>query len=81
MPKENTDNRSLTTVTTFSRLQDAVQARTLLEAAGLYVFVKDETTARIAPHYNVDSGVPVQVAKEDVEKAIQVLKDAGMMTK
>ena len=68
----------MTTVARCSNVTEATQLKMLLEAAGISVFIPDETAASIAPHLFLNqSGVRVQVADEQAEEARELIRAGG----
>ncbi|MBN1113594.1 MAG: DUF2007 domain-containing protein [Bacteroidales bacterium] len=66
------------TVTSFLLIQDAYMAKSLLESEGINVFLKDELSTQVNPHYsNTFDGVKLQVIDSEAERALQLLIDAG----
>lgn len=59
-------------------ISEAMLVRSVLEGAGIEVFLPDEFTAQNAPPYTwATGGIRVQVAEEDVEQAREVLRLAS----
>jgi len=53
-------------------------AKSLLESEGINVFLKDELSTQVNPHYsNTFDGVKLQVIDSEAERALQLLIDAG----
>lgn len=64
------------TVASLSTVNQAYLLRSWLEANGLECFIPEEMTAGgVLPNEAVFSGVRIQVAEEDVEKAREMIKD------
>ena len=69
------------TIMTFTGLSDLAIPRTLLEANGVKCRVLDELTIQVSPLYsNAIGGVKLQVRENDIQKAINILKDGGFIT-
>lgn len=66
------------TVISFTYPHEAHLAKASLESEGIEVRIKDEFTAQVHNFYsNAIGGVKLQVQKEEVEKALLVLKSKG----
>jgi len=66
------------TVTSFLLIQDAYMAKSLLESEGINVFLKDELSTQVNPHYsNTFDGVKLQVIDSEAERALKLLIEAG----
>lgn len=64
----------MVTVANCFDLVEANYLRMVLESAGIPVFIPDEMTASIAPHYFMGaSGVRVQVADDHAAQAHQII--------
>lgn len=70
----------LVTIKTFTYVNDTAIVKSILDAEGIYYFVKDELTAQMHPFYsNAIAGIKLQVREEDVDKAISILKETGYL--
>lgn len=69
----------LITVRTFSSLTDSEMAKAYLESLGVKCYIQDEFISRVYVP-NVAGGVKLQVEKEDLETAIELLKDGGYLS-
>lgn len=70
--------QTLVTIKSFLTSAEANMMQSLLDSEGFYSFLKDENSVVTAPYLaNAIGGVKLQVREEDVEKAIQILKEAG----
>jgi len=66
------------TVTSFLLIQDAYMAKSFLESEGIEVFLKDELSTQVNPHYsNTFDGVKLQVIDSEAERALKLLIEAG----
>ena len=66
----------LITLRTFQYPLEITLLKSMLEDSGIPVFVKDEFTILMNPLYsNAIGGIKLQVLEEDLQKAIEVLKD------
>ena len=66
------------TVTSFLLIQDAYMAKSFLESEEIEVFLKDELSTQVNPHYsNTFDGVKLQVIDSEAERALQLLIEAG----
>lgn len=71
---------SLITIKTFTHPSELLILKGRLESEGIECFVKDELITQIIPLYsNAVGGVKLQVKESDVEKAMEILKDAGYL--
>ncbi len=69
------------TINTYMFPQDAYMAKNVLEAEEVQVFLKDEFSVQVNNFYsNALGGVKLQVWKEDKEKALEILKEAGFLS-
>ena len=59
----------MTTITTCSTIAEAQLLKSLLEDAGIKVFLPEEMTGNSAPQFVFGSGVRLQVAEEDADDA------------
>jgi hypothetical protein len=68
----------MVTVANCSTLPDALSVKIALDAAGIESFIPDESIAVSAPHliFATKSGVRVQVAEEDEERAKLVIAES-----
>lgn len=67
---------ALITLRTFEYPLEITLLKSMLEDVGIPVFVKDEFTILMNPLYsNAIGGIKLQVLEENLEKAIEVLKD------
>ncbi len=65
----------MVTIKTYSSLMDADLARAHLESSGVNAFIQNEGTASwILGAPPMVQGVNIQVANEDVERAVEILK-------
>lgn len=68
----------LVTIMTFSLPGDTAVLCSILDNEGIFYFLQDELTVQVNPLYSpAVGGIKLQVRKEDVEKAVSVLKKAG----
>jgi hypothetical protein len=66
------------TILTFTFPHEAHLAELTLQSEGIEVLIQDELTVQVNNFYsNAIGGVKLQVQEIDVEKAYQILKDAG----
>jgi hypothetical protein len=56
-------------------LTEALRLQMLLGCASIEAFIPDENSATLAPHYFFGSGVRVQVAEDDVERAKRIVSE------
>jgi len=67
--------QDVTTIANFTRLEEAVVARTVLESAGIECFLADENMMHIAgPHGLILGGVRLQVLDSEAEAARELLR-------
>lgn len=67
----------LVTIATFVDRAEAIIARSLLEAEGLYPLIPEAHTLSVLPHLiHAEGGYRLQVRAEDAEKARGILRDA-----
>gem|GEM_PF-4887983 len=60
-------------------IQEATRFKMTLDAAGIESFIPNEHSATVAPFaFFAGGGVRLQVAKEDYEKAKEVLEDFNL---
>lgn len=70
----------LVTIAVFQYSTEATVAQTLLDAAEIPYYLKDALTVEMDPFFsNAIGGVKLQVDEEDVEAAMEVLKDANLV--
>jgi hypothetical protein len=68
------------TIKTFTYPTEVAVLRSRLESEGIECFVQDELITQINPFYsNAVGGVKLQVRKEDVERAMEILKEGGYL--
>lgn len=68
-------SRDLRTINSYWSVEEAHLARVQLDAAGVRAFVADATTLGMAWHLgNALEGAKLQVAEDDVDEAIEILK-------
>lgn|GEM_PF-1491133 len=73
--------KELITIKSFLTPTEAHAMQSLLEAEDIYSFLKDEHSVVMQPYLaNAMEGVKLQVHEEDAERALQVLKEAGLLT-
>ncbi len=69
-------NNDLVTIQTFTYAYEAAIFRSKLESEGIFCYLQDELTAQVHPFLsNAIGGVKLQVRKNDVDKAIQLLNE------
>lgn len=67
-------SRNLVTIRRYRDLSEAIVARTVVEAAGIFCFLRDENTIRLDWQIsNFIGGIRLQVAAEDADLANQIL--------
>jgi DNA-directed RNA polymerase subunit RPC12/RpoP len=72
------ENEKFVTVLTFTFVHEVAVIRGRLEAEGIICFVKDEFTVQVQPFYsNAIGGVKLQVRENDLNQAIEILKETG----
>ena len=65
------------TIKTYSDMNVAIVAQSLLQSHGIVPFIPDELTASTAlPHLAVFSGIRLQVPEEDVAEALKILGES-----
>jgi hypothetical protein len=70
------------TVLTFNYPYEVAIVRGRLESEGIECFVKDELTVQVQPFYsNAIGGVKLQVKECDLKQAVEILEEAGYITK
>lgn len=68
------------TILTFTYPHEAHLPKSVLEAEGIPVFLKDELTSQVHNFYsNAIGGVKLQVPEAELEKAYELLKDGGLI--
>lgn len=68
----------LKTIKTVTYAHEAGPIRNILEANGIFCFLKDELTIQAYPFYsNALGGVKVQVNESEADQAIEILKQHG----
>jgi hypothetical protein len=65
----------MTTIANCRDLNEALRLQMLLGCGNIESFIPDENSATLAPHYFFASGVRVQVAEEDAERAKRIVSD------
>jgi len=72
------ESEKFITVLTFTFPYESAIIRGRLESEGIVCFVKDELTAQVNPFYsNAIGGVKLQVRESDLDRTIEILKEAG----
>ncbi|MDR0713783.1 MAG: DUF2007 domain-containing protein [Bacteroidales bacterium] len=72
------DANPFITVQTFTYPMQAAIIRGRLESEGIECFVRDELTVQVHPFYsNAIGGVKLQVRKNDLEQAVEILKESA----
>ena len=75
-----TDLEHLVTIKSFLTPSEANLMQTYLAAEEIYSFLKDEHSVVMQPYLaNAMGGVKLQVREEDAERAVDVLKKAGLL--
>lgn len=70
----------LITIKSFLTPSEASMIQSILAAEDIYCFLKDENAVLMAPYLaNAIGGVKLQVHEEDVERAIIILKNSGVL--
>lgn len=68
----------LVTIKTFNHPNDLLVIRSRLESEGIECFVQDEQITQVHPFYSgAVGGAKLQVREEDVERAIEIMKEVG----
>jgi Putative prokaryotic signal transducing protein len=76
-PEDRADSRTLVTLRRYRDLSEAIVARSLLESAGIYVFLRDENLVRLDWQVsNFIGGIRLQVEAQDEEAAIDLLRQS-----
>lgn len=71
---------NLITVATFGQAHELAVVRARLEWEGIPCHLKDEFTVQAHPFYsNAIGGIKLQVASEDVDRALEILVEAGVL--
>lgn len=71
---EEHESRNLVTIRRYRDLSEAIVARSVVEAAGIFCFLRDENTIRLDWQIsNFIGGIRLQVSEEDKESANQIL--------
>lgn len=71
---------TLVTVAVFGQPHEMAVVRARLEWEGIACFTKDEHTVAAHPFYsNLIGGIKLQVASSDVERAVELLKEVGVI--
>jgi hypothetical protein len=66
------------TIKTFNHPNDLLVIRSKLESEGVVCFAQDEQITQIHPFYSgAVGGVKLQVREEDVNRAVEIMKEAG----
>ncbi len=69
-----------TTILTFTYLSEVYVIKGRLESEGVECFIKDELTTQVNPFYsNAIGGIKLQVKANDLDRAIQILKEGGYL--
>jgi len=69
----------LVTIATFIDRAEAIIARSLLEAEGLFPLIPEAHTLSVLPHLiHAEGGYRLQVREEDAETARGILRDAQL---
>ena len=72
------DSRDLVTLRRYRDLSEAIVARTLLESAGIYVFLRDENLVRLDWQVsNFIGGIRLQVEAKDERAATELLSQSA----
>jgi hypothetical protein len=70
----------LITIATFGQAHELAVVRARLEWEGIPCYLKDEFTVQAHPFYsNAIGGIKLQVAREDVRPALDILVEAGVL--
>jgi len=70
--------KPMQTLITYNYSHEAGVLRSLLESEGINTFLTNETLVQVNPMLsNAVGGVELQVAADDLEKALQVMKEHG----
>jgi hypothetical protein len=73
-PEDSPVQRSLVTVARYRDLSEAIVVRTMLESAGIYVFLRDENLVRLDWQVsNFIGGIRLQVEANDEARAAELL--------
>lgn len=71
--------RDFVTVKTFSQLTDAGLVQSYLESEGIPTFIKDALIGNVYVGAWITEGIKLQVRSEDLEYAVQKLKEGGYL--
>ena len=64
------------TLRTYGNLNEAFLAQAWLDSCGIAALIPDENTASGAlPHVSIYSGIRLQVAEEDFDRAVVLMRD------
>jgi hypothetical protein len=75
VPKDPPSQRNLVTVRRYRDLSEAIVARSLLESAGIVVYLRDENLVRLDWQVsNFIGGIRLQVDAEDEQNALELLR-------
>jgi len=70
------------TIASFNNIHDLYPLKVNLEHNGIQCFIKDEFSVQVAPYLsNAIGGIKLQVPEEEVEKALEILREAGYENK
>jgi hypothetical protein len=76
-PEDSLVQRAMVTVARYRDLSEAIVARTMLESAGIYVFLRDENLVRLDWQVsNFIGGIRLQVETNDEARANELLSQA-----
>ena len=76
------ENEKLITVLTVAYIHEMAVIRSILEAEGIFYFVKDEFTVQVAPHFsNMIGGARLQVLEKDLSQVNEILEEDLCTTK
>jgi len=74
---ESPERRDLVTVARYRDLSEAIVVRTMLESAGIFVFLRDENLVRLDWQVsNFIGGIRLQVEARDAARATELLRQA-----
>ena len=72
--------QQLTTIKSYLTPIEATMMKQLLDAEGIFCFLKDEHLVTTAPFFaNISGGIKLQVRDEEAERAIGLLVNAGYL--
>jgi hypothetical protein len=75
--KEEAEQRELVVIHRYRDLSEAIVARTMLESAGIYVFLRDENLVRLDWQVsNFIGGIRLEVEPKDEQAALDLLRQA-----